>query len=71
MAVSSFPSEDGSSAIFHLREISGKRAKLNLKSGISGLTLNTIQVDVLGEEIGSGDNILNPWETKFFKLELR
>ena len=69
IVISSFPAEDGKSAIFQVREIAGENVSLNLKNEILGNTLKLQQVNVLGEIIKGGSTKLNAFESKFFKIQ--
>ena len=67
--VSSFPDKEGKSAIFHLREIAGKKVNLNLKNNLSGNPVNLQQVNVLGEIIEDGSIEIDAFESKFFRIQ--
>ena len=67
LVISSFPSEDGKAAFFHVREIAGEKTIFNLKNGLNGSTLKLEQVNVLNESIENGSVRLKPFESKFFK----
>lgn len=69
LVVSSFPSSDGKSAVFQLRETDGKSADLVLKNGLKNETLKVEQVNVLGEKITNGSNQFKAYESKFFRVE--
>jgi len=68
LLISSFPSEDGSFSIFHVREIAGENAKIELGNGITGNNLIVKEVNVLGEIIENGTVEIEPFESKFFKV---
>ncbi len=68
LLVSAFPSQDGKSAILHLRETAGKQAELKLFNVEKAKELKTEQVNVLGDKIENGSAELKPFESKFFRI---
>ncbi len=68
LLVSAMPEKGGQSAILHVREVAGTAASFNPVNGQNGDGFETVQVDVLGNEVVNGDNGLMPYETKFFRV---
>ncbi|MEN8115843.1 MAG: glycoside hydrolase family 38 C-terminal domain-containing protein [Bacteroidota bacterium] len=69
LVVSSFPDVDGKSAIIHLREVAGEKATIVLKNGTTGENLILKQVNVLGEELKNDSAEIEPFGSKFIKIE--
>lgn len=69
LLVSAIPAQDGSSAIFHAREIGGKKAVFRPRNATTGAALKCAQVDVTGRPVEKGDAELKPFETKFFRIK--
>ena len=69
LLLSSFPSDNGKFSIFHVREIAGEKAEIELKNEISGKGLIVKEVNVLGEIVENGTLEISPFESKFFKVE--
>ncbi|KAF0130956.1 MAG: hypothetical protein FD155_1225 [Bacteroidetes bacterium] len=70
LLISAIPSQDGTSVRFHLREIAGAKSRLELINKLSGKMLNLTQVDVTGQTIENGNMNFEPYESKFFRLDL-
>lgn len=68
LLVSAIPSEDGKSAMLHVREIAGKEASLNISDNLTGKAFACKRVDVTGAEIIHGSNILKPLESAFYQI---
>ncbi len=66
--INSIIEESGNSAIIQLREIQGKNSELNITNGINGKKLKSEQVDPIGKMILNGSSIINPYESKFFRI---
>ena len=66
--VSAMPGIDGKSAIFHVREIGGKAADIQLKNEISNTNLKIEEVDVLGNKLPNGSVQIKAFESKFLKV---
>ncbi len=66
--ISAEPSDDGKTAVLHLRETDGKMAILNLKSGITGQALSATEVDATGEPVQNPAANIGPLESKFFRI---
>jgi hypothetical protein len=74
LLVSAKPSQDGEGVILHLREIDGKSTELSVVLPFRNSRRRTlIEVNVLEEIIGEpGESLrINPWESKFVKLNGR
>ncbi len=69
LLISAFPDEDGKSAVFQLREISGKPATIRLQNNLTGKVFPCKQVDVTGQTIQDGNLKIKPFETKFIHVE--
>jgi alpha-mannosidase len=67
--ISAMPGVDGKNTIFHVREIGGKAADIQLKNEISGKILKLIEVDVLGNQKKKGSTEIKAFESKFLKVE--
>jgi hypothetical protein len=67
--ISAMPEMDGKSAIFHVREIGGKTAGIQLKNEINGNNLIPAEVDVLGNLMKNGSIEIKAFESKFLRVE--
>jgi hypothetical protein len=68
LLVSAIPEQDGTSAIFHIREIAGESIVFSLTNRLNGKPLKSIPVDVTGEPLENVNLTLKPFETKFFRV---
>jgi alpha-mannosidase len=66
--ISAMPDPDGQGAILHLRETQGETATLTLRSGLTGESISTLNVDVTGRPIEGGTNTIKPFESKFYRI---
>lgn len=69
LLVSAIPAQDGTSAVFHVREIGGQKTTFRLQNGSTGAALKCTQVDVVGRPVEKGHSELKPFETKFFRVD--
>jgi alpha-mannosidase len=68
LLISAIPDEGGNSAILHLRETGGVSAQLQLIHGSTGKPLSCRAVDVTGVPLVNDENVIKPWESKFFRV---
>jgi hypothetical protein len=69
LLVSAIPAEDGRSAVFHVRETGGKSCTIALQNGQSRELLQCTQVDVTGTPVENESLEIEPFESKFFRVE--
>jgi len=67
--ISAITSEDGKSAIFHIRETGGKQKTFEIKNTETGKIMKCFEVDVTGTKIKDGTIEILPFESKFFRVE--
>jgi hypothetical protein len=60
------PAEKQGCVLLHIREVAGKQVRLELKGGPAGLPLLLQETDPSGKIILKGDNIVDPFESKFY-----
>ncbi len=66
--ISAITSEDGKSAVFHIRETGGKQKRFEIKNTATGKTMKCYEVDVTGNKIKDGSLEIMPYESKFFRI---
>jgi len=71
LLVSATPSQDGKSALLHVRETNGQPATLQLVSGITQKPLSTTPADVTGTSRPNLPMKIKPLESRFFRVELK
>jgi alpha-mannosidase len=69
LMVSAIPSEDGKSALIHVRETAGKEAQLKLINSTTRKAINYVRVDVTDTELRNGQNLIKPYESVFYRVE--
>jgi hypothetical protein len=67
--ISAITSEDGKSAIFHIRETGGEQKTFEIKNTETGKKMKCFEVDVTGTKIQDGTIEILPFESKFFRVE--
>jgi hypothetical protein len=68
LLISAQPDVDGKYCTLHLRELNGKDASLSLKNGLTGKSLNAIEVDATGKTVSNSDLNIGPLESKFYRI---
>jgi hypothetical protein len=68
--VSAEPEADGKSFVIHLRETDGKNCVLSLVNGLTGKTLEAVEVDVTGKNVPVPTVNIKPLESKFYRIIL-
>jgi Glycosyl hydrolases family 38 N-terminal domain len=66
--VSAQPLNDGKSVLIHLRETDGRETPVSLKNGLTGDLLRISASDVNGKPLQKDENILKPYESKFYLI---
>jgi hypothetical protein len=69
LLVSAIPAEDGRSAVIHVRETGGKSCTIALQNGQNRELLQCTQVDVTGMPVENGRLEIEPFESKFFRVD--
>ncbi|MFH0841697.1 MAG: glycosyl hydrolase family 38 [Bacteroidota bacterium] len=70
IVISSVPNADGKSIIAHVRETEGKSARLELLNNLTGKQLTVREADIAGQLVNRPENVINPLESKFFRIDL-
>lgn len=64
--ISATPTANGNDILIHLRETDGKSTGLELVNGLAGGKFNIREADPAGREINNRENLIGPYESKFF-----
>jgi len=70
LLISAMPSEDGKSALLHVRETDGKIAQMKIVNSTTRKAINCVRVDVTGNALENGSLVVNPFENLFFRIDL-
>jgi hypothetical protein len=69
LLVSAIPSEDGKSALLHVRETAGKMVHMKIINSTTRKAINYVRVDVTDTELRNGQNLIKPYESVFYRVE--